>query len=120
MRGGIATPTRLIEGYGEHGGIPGLFGFSVQYAPGKTIEELAKAGQLHNGQISYAMDDDLAQALKLLGYTMQLVKSPGHGFHHTFAVLYDASGAMLHVLPTDAANALSQAFQQRKNPHRLP
>ncbi|MGH2515833.1 MAG: hypothetical protein ACRDHP_09270, partial [Ktedonobacterales bacterium] len=120
VRGGITSTTRLIAGYGEHGGVPGLFGFSVQYAPGKTVEELAQAGQLRNGQVSYALDDDLAQSLKLLGYTMRLVKSPGHGFHHTFAVLYDASGAMLHVLPADAANALSQTFQQRKNPYRLP
>lgn len=120
VRGGIATPTRLIEGYGEHGGVPGLFGFSVQYGPGKTVEELARSGQLRNGQISYAMDDELVQSLKILSYTMRLVRSPGHGYHHTFAVLYDATGAMLHVLPADAANALSRTFQQRKNPYRLP
>jgi hypothetical protein len=51
---------------------------------------------------------------------MRLVKSPGHGYHHTFTVLYDASGALLRTLPQDAAVALSSTFRKRLNPYRVP
>ena len=52
----------------------------------------------------------------MLGYIMKLVRSPGKGYHHTFAVLYDVSGILLQSLPQDAAITLSQTFRQRPNP----
>ena len=123
VRAGIAQPQMLIDGYDLHSGAPGIYGFSVQYAPGatpsKTIDELAQAGQFSNGQISYAYDGDLAAALLPLGYGMSLIKTPGQGYHHTFMVLYDASGQMLTVLPADAAQAISATFQRMKNPYRV-
>jgi hypothetical protein len=119
VRAGVATAQRLIEGYAQHKGAPGLYGFSVQYAPGATVEQLAQAGRFPHAQISYATDDALQAALAPLGYTMRLVKSPGSGYHHTFAVLYDGGGTMAQVLPPDAAQAISQAFQQRANPARI-
>lgn len=79
--------------------MPGLFGFSVQYRPGATVDELARAGQFANAKISYATDRALVAALAALGYRMALVASPSRGYHHTFCVLYDASGAMLKQLP---------------------
>ncbi len=50
---------------------------------------------------------------------MRLVHSPGRGFHHTFAVLYDMSGLLLQSLPQDAAEALSQTFRHRLNPYYI-
>jgi hypothetical protein len=117
VRGGLATPQSLMAGYKEHAAMPGLYGFSVQYAPGKSVVELAFAGQIRNGQISYASEDDLLASLQTLGYIMRLVRSPGHGFHHTFAVLYDNSGVMLTALPQTAADALSRVFRQQPNPY---
>lgn len=117
VRAGVVAPKLLMAGYRPHLGVPGLAGCSVQYAPGRSIEELSQAGQFKNAQISYATEDDLRAALQLLGYALRLVRSPGRGYHHTLAVLYDASGAMLQRLPLDAAEALSQAFQRRPNPY---
>jgi len=118
VRAGIASPISLVKGYNHHRGVPGLFGFSVQYAPGRSVEELALAGQFPHEQISYATDDALRLALQPLDYTMNLVRSPGRGYHHTFAVLYDVSGLLLQSLPQDAAVALSQTFRHRSNPYR--
>lgn len=119
VRAGIARADTLINGYRLHSGITGLYGFSVQYTAGKSVEELAQAGQFSHAQISYAQEQDLAASLAHLSYTMRLVRSPGKGYHHTFAVLYDATGLMLHTLPQDAADALSRTFKQRSNPHRV-
>ena len=119
VRAGIASPNSLVRGYNQHRGVPGLFGFSVQYAPGRSVEELALAGQFPHEQISYATANTLQLALQPLDYTMRLVQSPGREFHHTFAVLYDVSGLLLQSLPQDAAEALSQTFRHRLNPYRI-
>jgi hypothetical protein len=120
VRAGIASAQSLMAGYRPHIGAPGLVGCSVQYAPGRTVEELARAGQFKNLQISYATEGVLQAALSPLGYRMQLVRSPGKGFHHTLVVLYDPGGAMLQRLPRDAAEALSRSFQRRPNPYPVP
>jgi hypothetical protein len=120
VRGGIAAPDVLIAGYREHVAVPGLYGFSVQRRPGHTVEELATAGQMKNAQISYATASELRAALQLLGYRVRLVRSPGRGFHHTFVVLVDANGTLLQQLPRDAAEALSDTFRRRPNPHQTP
>ena len=120
VRAGIATPDSLQIGYTEHRAVTGLYGFSVQYAPGITLDALAQAGRFKNGQISYADVNNLAQVLGHLGYTIRLVPSPGHGHHHTFAVLYTANGSMLQSLPHVAAVALSITFQRMPNPHQMP
>lgn len=120
VRAGLATPRRLQDGYVAHLLVPGLYGFSVQYHPGLSVDELARAGQFPNGQISIAYDTALAAAVSPLGYAIRLVPSPGGGYHHTFAVLYDASGTILRTLPDGAAAALSQTFAQQPNPFRVP
>ncbi len=117
VRAGVAAAKSLIAGYRQHLGVAGLYGCSVQYAPGYTVEDLAQAGQFKNNQISFATEDALVSALRPLGYTLHLVPSPGRGFHHTLVVLYDVGGTMLQQLPQDAAEALSRAFQQRPNPY---
>lgn len=118
VRGGVATTDRLRKGYGAHIAVPGLFGFSVQYAPGQSWGDIAKARRFPHGQISIALDGDLQSALLQLGYTMQIVASPGRAYHHTFVVLYDASGTVLHALPQDAALALERTFRQVPNPYQ--
>ena len=103
VRAGEAKAIDLVKGYAEHRLVSGLFGFSVQYHPGASWQELAQAGQFPNAQVSIAYDDDLSAALQSLGYSMRLVPSPGTGYHHTFVVLYDASGTMLTQLPDPVA-----------------
>lgn len=89
VRAGEAKAFDLVTGYGPHRVVVGLYGFSVQYHVGKTVEELAQAGQFPNALISYQDEAVLAQTLQLLGYSFRLVPSPGKGYHHTFVVIYD-------------------------------
>ena len=114
VRGGVATPSQLQAGTARHRGVPdppGLFGFSVQYQPGKTMQELAAAGRLRNAQISVTTDAELVAAGLLVGYLVRIVKSPGAGYHHTVQVPFP--------LPWDLAGALSAVFTQRPNPARF-
>lgn len=120
VRGGLAAPDNLRENYGEHSRVPGLFGCSTQYQPGRTIEELAAAGQFRNPRISYAANRDLIAVAKDLGYDLSFVRSPGRGYHHTMMVRLSSTGEMLQQLPADLALALSAAFRQMPNPARVP
>lgn len=119
VRGGEAKAADLIAGYALHRLVPGLYGFSVQYDPGKSIEELAQAGQFPNATISYEDERALAQAVEQFGYNMKLVSSPGRGYHHTFCVLYDASNVVQMRLPDSVAQALSATFRRAPNPYRV-
>ena len=121
VRAGIASADFLITGYGKHKGYAQqqIYGFSVQYNPGSSIADLAKAGEFPNGSISYAQKLALEQALYGIGYTMKLLKTKGTGYHHTLIVIYDANGNELQILPQPVAEALSKAFQRMKNPHRV-
>ena len=120
VRAGAASADFLIRGYTEHTRARGVFGFSVQSAPGKTVAELAHVGQFPNRQVSYATVGALQAAVQTLGYQIRLIRTPGVGFHHTLTVLYDASGAMLQTLPRDAAIAISNTFQRIPNPFPYP
>lgn len=119
VRAGEAKAVDLVKGYREHLGVPGLYGFSVQYQVGLPWQELARAGRYPNARVSIAEDDDLRAALRSLGYDLRLVPSPGAGYHHTFVVLYDATGAMLTQLPLPVAQQLHETFAQAPNPHRV-
>jgi hypothetical protein len=66
VRAGVAAAGSLIKGYRMHARVPGLYGLSVQYAPGKTVDELAQAGQYPHPMISYATTDALTAALRPL------------------------------------------------------
>jgi hypothetical protein len=114
VRGGMATPRQLQAGTAKHRGVPdppGLYGFSVQYQPGKTIEELTVAGKFRHAQISVTTEADLVAAGVSAGYSVNIVKSPGGGYHHTVQVPFP--------LPLDLAAALSAVFTQRPNPARF-
>jgi hypothetical protein len=120
VRAGEATPRDLQAKYQQHIQVPSVWGFSVQYDAAASVDELARAGAFPNGQISYQEEQVLAAALLAFGYRMRLVPTPGRGYHHTFMVLYDASGVMLQTLPLDAATTLHQTFLHIPNPHRVP
>jgi len=51
VRGGVTTPESLIARSTEHLAVPGLYGFSVQSAPGLSVNDLARAGAFPNRQI---------------------------------------------------------------------
>ena len=105
VRGGIATPEQLQNGVAEHIAVPGLTGFSVQSEPGKTIEELAAAGQFRNAQISVTTVRELENA------GVKLEPTPGRGYHKT---------AMTPMpLPPDQAAKISAVFKPVPNPARL-
>jgi hypothetical protein len=114
VRGGMATPSQLQAGTARHRGVPdppGLYGFSVQYQPGKTIKELAVAGKLRNAQISVTTDTALIAAGVPAGYSVHIVQSPGVGYHHTVQVPFP--------FPLNLAEALSVVFTPMPNPARF-
>lgn len=120
VRAGEAKAQDLINGYGPHLSVAGLYGFSVQYAPGHDVDALALSGRFPNAMISYEDETVLASAVAVVGYQMRLIPSPGTGHHHTFCVLYDATGDLQTTLPPIVAEALARAFQRMQNPHRVP
>jgi RHS repeat-associated protein len=105
VRGGVTTPQQLQGGVAEHKGVPGLHGFSVQSAPGLTVEQLA-ANRFPHKTISVTT----VRALLKVGYVV--VPSPGAGFHQT-VVTPDP-------LPLPEAAKISSVFSQRPNPAPLP
>jgi hypothetical protein len=119
VRAGEANAGDLVAGYRQHLGVAGLHGFSVQFDSGLPWQELARAGQFPNAQVSIAQESDLGTALQSVGYDLRLVPSPGIGYHHTFVVLYDATGTMLTQLPLPVAQKLHETFTQVPNPHRV-
>ena len=78
-----------------------------------TIEELARAGNIRNNQISVATAVRLVAAASDAGYAIRVVRSPGRGFHATVAV-----PSLLR--PADPALTLSRAFTQLPNPAPAP
>lgn len=120
VRAGEARPEHLMRRYTEHLGMQGVYGFSVLYQPGFAWQTLLQADGFPNPTVSVAYDDDLAAALSPLGYTLRLIKTPGRRFHHTFCVLYNASGTVLDHLPRDAAEAISRVFVRYPNTNQTP
>lgn len=119
VRAGEAKAADLMVGYAPHHAVSGLIGFSVQYAPGKTVDELAQAGRFPNAQVSYQDEAQLVQATLPLGYRLEVVPSPGVGFHATCTVIYDANGTVMPTLPLVVAQALEAAFRRKLNSHRV-
>ena len=90
--------------------MPGLVGFSVQFQPGQSKEQLAAAGRFPHSQISYTTDVDLIAAAADYP-NVRLIESPGRGFHYTIVVPMP--------LPQDLARALSKVFRQMPNPSAM-
>lgn len=111
VRGGVASANNLMNPNTtrEHLAVDGLFGFSVQYRPGLSIQQFAAAGQFPHAQISVTTDAVLLGAAAAAGFpTVRIVSSPGRGYHHTVEVPTP--------LPLVLAEALSTAFFQMPNP----
>jgi len=100
----------LLRGAMEHLGVPGLFGFSVQRQPGKTVVELALAGQFPHAQISVTTVEQLTVAGSMAGCAVGVVSSPGRGYHHTVVVP--------RPMPGELAVALGRSFVVQPNPAR--
>jgi predicted TPR repeat methyltransferase len=106
VRGGAASKEQLMNGVAEHKAVPGLYGFSVQTAPGKTVEELARAGEFPHAKVSVTT----LQALLAAG--VPVVQSPGRGYHHT--------GVTQPKLDPVTAAKLSALFTVMPNPAPVP
>jgi RHS repeat-associated protein len=106
VRAGVATPNSLIAGSAEHLAVPGLYGFSVQSEPGRSVNDLAQAGAFPNRQISVTTTAELA------GVGVAVVPSPGAGYH--------ATAQVPNPLSADLASSISGVFRQQENPFRVP
>lgn len=92
VRGGIATPRSLKETVDKRVHPSGVAGFSVQSAPGRTIAELAAAGQFPHKQIS------VTTVTRLAAVGVRLIPTGGTGYHKTAATprpLADADAALI-------------------------
>jgi RHS repeat-associated protein len=105
VRAGLAKPDDLIKGTGPHRDIPGLTGFSVQHAPGVSIDELARGGRIPNLQISVTTVPILRQHGINVVYP-----TPGRGEHH-------ATVQTPYPLTPEQAALLSTLFVRQPNPH---
>lgn len=108
-----------MDGYVQHKRALSVYGFSVQYNAGSSVDELARAGQFIYTRISYRDEDVLQAAVAPLGYRLEFIQTHGGGYHHTCAVIYDATGTMLQALPLDAAVVIGNAFQRKRNPYQV-
>jgi hypothetical protein len=108
VRAGLARPANLIAGTTMHRMFPELTGFSVQSAPGISIEELARGGQFRNRQISVTT----VGTLRRHGFETAF-PTPGRGAYHATVRVPDP-------LPPDIAALLSSLFVQCPNPHPVP
>ncbi len=112
VRAGVATPDLLKAAYAQDKQVPGVYGFSVQYAPGVDWPDLVAAGHFPHNSICYADRTVLETVLAPLGYSMLLVATPGRGYHHELELVLMQHGAILDHLPDDAAVALSTEFRK--------
>lgn len=108
VRAGMARPDNLIAGTTAHRLLPGLTGFSVQSAPGVSIDELARGGQFRNLQISVTT----VSTLQRHGFEV-VFPTPGRGAYHATVRAPDP------LLPATAL-LLSGLFVQCPNPHPVP
>ena len=92
----------------------------MQYHPGKTVDELAAAGKFPHPKITYATVDALITVAAALGYSLELNRTPGPGFHHDVEVIFIESGKTVTVLPENLAIVLSNTFARKPNPFRVP
>ena len=105
VRAGLARPDSLIVGTTRHPLVPGLFGFSVQSAPGVAVADLARAGRFPHPWIS------VTTVVMLRRHGFDLVfPTPGKGAYH-------ATVRAPCPLPPDIAVLLSSLFVRRRNLH---
>ncbi|MBL8120612.1 MAG: hypothetical protein JNJ78_24025 [Anaerolineae bacterium] len=118
VRAGEAAVSSLQAGYGPHRDLA-LYGLSVQYKPGVSLNDLASVG-FPNPTVSYAEDKELMTAASAIGYSITIQTTPGYGAYHATLTGYNHNGNMFQALPTDLAVALSAAFfRKMSNPNRV-
>jgi hypothetical protein len=76
------------------------------------VDELALAGRFKNNQITVSTVKVVRAAGAALGYVIDVIKTPGRGYHKTVKTPVPLSG--------DLAAGLSRAFTQMPNPHPQP
>ena len=106
VRAGVATPSQLRAGT-RRLTVNG-YGFSIQTAPGVSVDELARGGRFPNRQISITTVEQLRGA----GVTVNF-PTPGAGTHHGTVVLPSPP-------PPGIFEAISSLFTQRFNPFPVP
>ena len=105
VRGGEPKPENLQKSVKEHRDVPGLTGFSVQSAPGLTVDQLAAAGAFPNPQIGWTT------VRELLRLGVPVVPSPGQGYHNTAVTPMPLS--------VEQAREISRVFRQQPNPAQV-
>ena len=105
VRAGVATPFQLRAG--TRLTVNG-YGFSIQTAPGVSVDELARGGRFPNRQISVTA----VQQLRDVGVTVNF-PTPGAGAHHGTVVVPSPP-------PPGIFEAISSLFTQRFNPFPVP
>ena len=106
VRAGMAAPENLEGGtkLTQNG-----YGFSVQTAPGVSIDELARGGRFPNNQISWTTVDTLQ---KIPGVTVNW-PTPGYGDYHGTVNLPNPP-------PPGIFNVISAQFNRMQNPYPTP
>jgi hypothetical protein len=105
VRAGLGRPGPLIVGTTPHRDIPGLTGFSVQSAPGLSVDELMRGAGFPHTWISVTTLD----ALQRHGFDL-VFPTPGKGAYH-------ATVRAPYPLSPDMAMLLSGLFTRRRNPY---
>jgi peptide/nickel transport system substrate-binding protein len=105
---GAVTPQRLQKKVSGYRRIPKVFGFSVQSAPQKTLQELAAAGGFFDPLLSVTTVGELQKAGQSAGLKIKIIRGRGRRFHNIVLTPRRLSD------PT--AQALSSVFRQMPNP----
>jgi hypothetical protein len=108
VRAGVATPSLLRVGtrFTVNG-----FGFSIQSAPGISVEELARGGRFPNRQISVTTLQELRGAGVSVNFPTP--RSPGAGDHHGTVMVPSPP-------PPRVFEAIASLFTPRPNPFPVP
>jgi nitrate reductase NapAB chaperone NapD len=126
IRGGNLSQSNaaqiLMSGYTQYRNVPGVYGLSVVFHQGYTLDQLVKAASFPNGSISYSMIARIRAELAALGmgYDMVLWKTHSNTYvdHHTLGIT--RNGLMETQLEYIVANALIKAFIVGPNPYKRP
>ncbi len=119
-RGGQPTEANLVRGYGAFTPRPGVYGLSVVFHPGYTLDQLLRVAQFPHSRVGYATIAEVEMALTQAGYELVLTKTPTRKYvdHHTLGVAQ--GGVALRSLPADAARALTGVLHEIPNPYIAP
>jgi hypothetical protein len=106
VRGGFAVPQNLINGssYTPYG----VYGFSVQSAPGVSVDNLAKAGQFPNSTIS------VSTVTKLTSVGAIVTQTPGVGYHATVVVPAPLSNAQAALISAQFQTGIPNPYPVKR------